>query len=158
MGSVDMYHAYLLGYLRSMTSHHDAEDVLQELWKFVVLYFPEDKIQCLPLLRRKAYQLFIDQYRRTRAHNTAVDKAKDQPVPTRHEHFENEAEEARLQAKFWAEFPVKLTDQQKAVLWHFGRYGLTYEEIEEKLGVKASTACDWVKAGRRLLRQYLDEN
>ena len=65
MASVDLHHTGLLNYLRSLAGHHDAEDILQELWKFVVVHFAEDKIDCLPLLRRKAYQLFVDHYRRS---------------------------------------------------------------------------------------------
>ena len=32
MASVDLHHTCLLNYLRSLAGHHDAEDILQELW------------------------------------------------------------------------------------------------------------------------------
>jgi DNA-directed RNA polymerase specialized sigma24 family protein len=158
MASVDLHHTYLLHYLRSFANHHDAEDILQELWKFVVVHFAEDKIDCLPLLRRKAYQLFIDHYRRCVARGKVMEKAAQEPMREKQEFVYNEADEPRLQAKFWQEFPVDLTTDQKNVLWHYARYGLTFQEIESKLGVKASTACDWVKLGREKLAPFLNDN
>ena len=157
MASVDLYHTYLLNYLRSFAGHHDAEDILQELWKFVVVHFQEDKIGCLPLLRRKAYQLFVDNYRRNVARNNVLDKVKEQAAADEPRYVYDEADEGRLQARFWAEFPVELSEAQKEVLWHHARYGLTFQEIEDKLGVRASTACDWVKVGRDQLEKYLEK-
>jgi DNA-directed RNA polymerase specialized sigma24 family protein len=157
LASFDLHHTYLLNYLRSMAGHHDAEDILQELWKFVVVHFAEDKIDCLPLLRRKAYQLFIDHYRRCKARGILMEKVEREAPPENREYIYDEGEETRLQAKFWQEFPVALSDEQKAVLWHYGRYGLTFQEIEAKLGVKASTACDWVKLGRQQLEPFLND-
>jgi DNA-directed RNA polymerase specialized sigma24 family protein len=157
MASVDLHHTYLLNYLRLMAGYHDAEDILQELWKFVVVHFAEDKIDCLPLLRRKAYQLFVDHYRKCCARGILMEKAAQEVLPENREHIFDEQEEARLQEKFWQEFPVDLSDQQKSVLWHYGRYGLTFQEIEDTLGVKASTACDWVKIGRQQLEPFLND-
>ena len=63
--SVDDFHTYLLKYLFSLTRQwQDAENLLQDLWRYVLLHFDEDKIHALPLLRRKAYHLFLDHYRR----------------------------------------------------------------------------------------------
>jgi DNA-directed RNA polymerase specialized sigma24 family protein len=63
--AVDDYQRYLLDYLYRLTRQwQDAENLLQDLWRHVLLNFDEDKIRALPLLRRKAYQLFIDHYRR----------------------------------------------------------------------------------------------
>jgi DNA-directed RNA polymerase specialized sigma24 family protein len=158
MASVDLHHTCLLNYLRSFANHHDAEDILQELWKFVVVHFAEDQIDCLPLLRRKAYQLFIDHYRRCVARGKLMEKAAQEPLREKQEFVYDEADEPRLQAKFWEEFPVDLTVEQKNVLWHYARYGLTFQEIESRLGVKASTACDWVKLGREKLAPFLNDH
>ena len=157
MASVDLHHTCLLNYLRTLTSHHNAEDILQELWKFVVVHFAEDKIDCLPLLRRKAYQLFVDDYRRNVARGKVIEQAVLESA-AQPSHQYDEADESRLYAKFWQEFPVSLTEEQKNVLWHYARYGLTFQEIENKLGVRASTACDWVKLGREQLEQYLNDH
>ena len=157
MASVDLHHTSLLNYLRSLAGHHDAEDILQELWKFVVVHFAEDKIDCLPLLRRKAYQLFVDNYRRNVARGKVLEQAELEQAAEPSRQYD-EADEGRLYAKFWQEFPVDMTDEQKNVLWHYGRYGMTFQEIENKLGVKASTACDWVKLGREKLQPFLNDN
>jgi DNA-directed RNA polymerase specialized sigma24 family protein len=156
MAAVDLYHTYLLNYLRTFTAHHNAEDILQELWKFVVVHFPEDKINCLPLLRRKAYQLFVDDYRRNVARGKVMEQAKHEIGGDEARHVYDEADEERLQAKFWNEFPVELTEEQKTVIWHHARYGLTFSEIEIELGVKASTAHDWVKMARTQLAKYVE--
>ena len=157
MAAVDLYHTHLLNYLRTLTTHHNAEDILQELWKFVVVHFPEDKIDCLPLLRRKAYQLFVDHYRREVARGRVIESAKYEIAPEEAKHVYDEADDERLQARFWQEFPVELTDEQKTVIWHHARYGLTFEEIELELGVKASTAHDWVKLARKQLKKYVED-
>jgi RNA polymerase sigma factor (sigma-70 family) len=158
MESIDLHHTCLLNYLRSLAGHHNAEDILQELWKFVLLQFPENKIGCLPLLRRKAYQLFVDDYRKNVARSKTLEKAKVEIGDDEAKYVYDEANEDRLRTRFWQEFPVQLTEQQKDVLWHHARYGMTFQEIESKLGVKASTACDWVKLGREQLKQYLNQN
>jgi RNA polymerase sigma factor (sigma-70 family) len=157
MAAVDLYHTYLLNYVRGLAGPHDAEDIVQELWKFVVVHFPEDKINCLPLLRRKAYQLFVDHYRRNVARGNLLEKAKHDIAPAPSQHPYDEADEDRFQKRFWEEFPVDLTDEQKKVLWHHARYGLTFAEIEAHFEISASTASDWVKLARKQLKKYLDE-
>src|SRR6218665_931539 len=63
--TVNAHHAYIRDYLFRLTHQwQDAENLIQELWSYVLLHFDEDKIGSLPLLRRKAYQLFVDHYRR----------------------------------------------------------------------------------------------
>src|ERR1700761_7384580 len=109
MAAVDLYHTPLLNYLRTLTTHHNAEDILQELWKFVVVHFSEDKIDCFPLLRRKAYQLFVDDYRRNVARSNVMETAKHEIAPDEARHVYDESDEGRLQTKFWQEFPVELT-------------------------------------------------
>lgn len=62
--SVDLYHRHLLRYVYSMTNQwQDAENIVQELWKFVMVYFKDEHIKHLPRLRLKAKHLFIDHYR-----------------------------------------------------------------------------------------------
>jgi len=63
--SVDTYHTYLRDYLFGLCGQwQDAENLLQDLWQYVLLHFEDDQIDSVNLLRRKAYQLFIDHYRR----------------------------------------------------------------------------------------------
>lgn len=158
MASVDLYHAHLQDYLFRLTRQwQDAEDILQELWRYVLLYFPEEKIESLSLLRRKAYQLFVDHYRAAkRRQEILTDELPELPVNAASQLSFSEANEAELRERFWREFHgIKLSDAQKDVLWHHARYGRTYQEIERELGVPASTVGDWVALGRELLADYL---
>lgn len=159
MQSADLHHTLLLDYLGRLTrQRQDAEDLAQELWRYVLLHFKEDQIGCLPLLRRKAYQLFIDLYRtRQRRRENLTDAMPDLPAPMVRENRFSETEEAALQERFWREFPgVDLTAPQKEVLWLHARYGFTYKEIETRLGVAASTVGDWIALGRVRLGAALD--
>jgi RNA polymerase sigma factor (sigma-70 family) len=158
-GAVDKYHNYLKGYLFDKTRNiQDAENLLQDLWQHVLLNFNEDLIGQLPILRRKALQLFIDFYRKKAR---SIEHLIEDPdlVPTRSMRPEayTEEEELDLKERFWSEFPgVSLGDEQKEVLWLYARYGFTYTEISEQLGVPSSTVGDWIGQGRRCFAEYLN--
>src|SRR5688572_17902934 len=82
IASVDLNHAALLDYLmRLCRNFEDARDISQTLWRYVYVSFPADKIGCYPLLRRKAYQLFVDSYRAAkRRPEIAVEELPEVPV------------------------------------------------------------------------------
>lgn len=154
MRSVDLHQTLLLDYLGRLTRHRqDAEDLAQELWRYVLKHFPEDKIECLPLLRRKAYQLFVDFYRANKRRGEILNsETHELAAPAVQENQFSAAEEGALQERFWQQFPgIELTAQQKDVLWLHARYGFTYKEIESRLGIAASTIGDWVILGRQRL-------
>jgi DNA-directed RNA polymerase specialized sigma24 family protein len=124
--SVDDFLTYLLKYLFSLTRQwQDAENLLQDLWRYVLLNFDEDKIHALPLLRRKAYHLFLDHYRRqVRRGEVLAEEVPD--VPAQQPDFApfTEDGEAALRERFWSEYPgITLTEKQKEVLWLHARYG-----------------------------------
>ncbi len=157
--SVDLYHTHLQDYLYRLTHQwQDAEDILQELWRYVLLQFPEDRIESLSLLRRKAYQLFIDRYRAARRRpEILTSELPELPVEGSAQVRFSDAGEAEMKACFWREFHgVELSDPQKDVLWLHARYGHTYQEIEKITGVPASTVGDWVALGRERLAEYLN--
>lgn len=159
MTSVDLYQTHLQDYLYRMTRQwQDAEDLLQELWRYVLLHFPEDKIDSLSLLRRKAYQLFVDHYRAAKRRPEIItDELPELPVSGEHQAVITDAGEAELKERFWREFHgIELSDAQKDVLWLHARYGQTYQEIERHLGVPASTVGDWIALGRERLADYLN--
>lgn len=161
MASVDLYHTHLQDYLYRLTRQwQDAEDILQELWRYVLLYFPEEKIDSLSLLRRKAYQLFVDHYRAAkRRPEVLTDELPELAVSGAGQTSFSDAGEAEMKERFWREFHgVELSDAQKDVLWHHARYGRTYQEIERELGVPASTVGDWIALGRERLAEYLNNN
>lgn len=157
--AIDRHHVYLERYLTNLTRNHaDAEDLLSRLWIHVLHKFKDQQLGSLPLLRRKAYQLFVDHYRaRTR------DREKVQTVETLPEpgiqHLGKEAytsgEETALRENFWTEFPVDLTEQQKEVLWLSARYGFTIQEISKRLSLPTSTAGDWLQRSRKALADYV---
>lgn len=157
--AVDDYHSYLLSYVHGLTRQwQDAENILQDLWRNVLLHFEEDKISCLPLLRRKAYQLFVDHYRKqVRRGEVLSDELLDVPVQATEFGAYTDEDEAALKTRFWAEYPnIPLTEQQKDVLWLSARHGFTYKEIEKRLGVPASTVGDWIIAGRKALADAIN--
>lgn len=160
MDSVDRYHRYLVEFVCGFTGQrHDAEDIVQELWRYVVVHFPEDKIKSVSLLRRKAYQLFVDRYRsKVRRQEVVTDSVPDRPISLGTELHFSAAGEAELKASFWDGFAgIELTDLQKEALWQHARYGYTFQELEQRLGVPASTIGDWVKLGRRRITEMLDQ-
>ena len=157
--SVDDHQRYLLGYLFRLTrQHQDAENLLQDLWRHVLLHFDEDKIHALPLLRRKAYQLFIDHYRRqVRRGEVLSDTVPDMPASDAAAASFSDAGEAALREKFWAEYPgIELTEPQKEALWLHARYGFTFKEIEKQTGTAASTVGDWIALGRKKLAEAIN--
>jgi RNA polymerase sigma factor (sigma-70 family) len=157
--AVDDYHTYLLNYLFSLTRQwQDAENLLQDLWRYVLLNFDEDKIHALPLLRRKAYQLFIDHYRRqVRRGEVLSDEIPEVPVQQPNFAPFTEDGEAALREKFWSEYPgIDLTEKQKEVLWLHARYGFTFKEVADRMGEAASTVGDWVALARKKLAEMIN--
>lgn len=157
--SVDDFHTYLVEYVHGMTrQHQDAENIVQDLWRHVLLHFDEAHLHCLPLLRRKAYQLFVDHYRKQKRRGEVIlDEAPELPARTVDFAAATAEEEQALKTRFWREYPtVDLTDQQKDVLWMSARYGFTYKEIEERVGVPASTVGDWIALGRKKLAEIIN--
>lgn len=158
--SVDLYQKHLLHYVYSMTNQwQDAENIVQELWKFVMVYFKDEHIQHLPRLRLKAKHLFIDHYReKQRKPAIPTDQLPEhRSVKTAPEAYTDD-EELRLKAVFFEQYPsIDLTPAQKDAIWLHGRYGFTHVEIAEKTGTAASTIGDWIKLGRKRIAEYLSE-
>lgn len=157
--SVNDFHTYLLDYLHRLTGQwQDAENLAQDLWRYVLLHFEESQIHALPLLRRKAYQLFIDHYRRqTRRGEVLSDELAETPAPPPANDF-TDANETALRERFWSEYPgIELTDAQKEALWLHARYGFTCKEIEELMSVPASTVGDWLMLGRKRLAERINQ-
>lgn len=152
--AVDAHHCYLLKYLYGLThQYQDAENLLQELWLYVLHKFDEEKIGSLPLLRRKAYQLFVDHYRhQKRRTEVLAEELPEIPIPPTPYSDASDRSERNLQQEFWMGYPsVNLTAQQKEVLWLHARYGFTYKEIEARVGVASSTIGDWIAEARQQL-------
>lgn len=157
--AIDKYHTHLQHYLYSLTRQwQDAENLLQDLWSYVLLRFDEDKIDHFPLLRRKAYQLFVDHYRRmVRRKETLSDTIPEMQGKAISRDAYTDEEELALKEKFWSDYPdIDLTNQQKEVLWLYARYGFTYKEIQEKTGVPDSTVGDWIAIARKHIAEAIN--
>lgn len=156
--SVELYQTYLLKYVNRMTNQwQDAENIVQELWKYVMVYFKDEQIKDLPLLRRKAYQLFIDHYReRKRKPAIPTDQIPERSSAKTSQEAYTDAEELRLKVVFFEQYPnIELTSAQKDAVWMHGRYGFTHREISERTGVAASTIGDWIALGRKRIAEHL---
>lgn len=158
--AIDKYHVYLEHYLTGLTRNHaDAEDLLSSLWVHVLHKFKDDQIQNLALLRRKAYQLFIDHYR---ARSRAGQRLQFEDTPPDHGiiHAGKEAysdtEEIALKEKFWSEFPAEISTQEQEILWLSARYGFTIQEISKILSLPTSTVGDRLQQARQRFIEYFN--
>lgn len=156
--AVDRYHPYLERYLAGLTRNHaDAQDLLSQLWVYVLHHFKDHQIETLTLLRRKAYQLFIDHYRKQMRSKVSFTENLPEPA-TQHIGKEayTDAEEEAFKERFWSEYPVDLPEREKEALWLSARYQFTIHEIAAKLGSKPATVGDWLQRGRRAMSYYLN--
>jgi len=154
------YQTYLVRYVFGYTRHwQDAENIVQELWKYAAVYFPEDRLTDLSLLRRKAYQLFIDHYRASQRRPIALsDELPERVAEPRYRESASDGEEESLKAEFFGQFSeLALSDEQRNVLWLHARYGYTYQEVADMTGRAVSTIGDWVALGRKLIAEQLSE-
>lgn len=157
--SIEKYHSCIEAYLFKLTNHkQDAEDLAQELWIYILHHFKIEQIDSFALIRRKAYHLFIDHYRRhIRCREISENSIPEQSTSSARQDPETIAEENELKLSFWSDFPeVDLTDPQKEALWLYARYGYTYAEIHERIGIPESTICDWIKLSRERLAKAIN--
>jgi len=158
--TVQKHHRYLLRFAYGYTRQwQDAENVMQELWRYAMLYLPAEKLDDLGLLRMKVHQLTIDLHRaQARRPQPSVEElpemedTKDMVRPSKDD------DEADLRNEFFAQFPdLAANEDQKQAFWLSARYDFTYAEIAEKLGKSTSTIGDWVPRVRTLLAQALSK-
>ncbi len=154
----DLYHVHLCKYAYQLTRHHqDAENLVQDLWRHVLLKFPEGHITRIGLLRRKLYQIFVDAHRKVAKRITVpLDLVPEKGTCGAHEPL-TEAEEDAFKKRFWESFPgIALSNLQKDCLWRKARHGNTYKELSQHFGVPISTIADHIKSARLKLRRCLD--
>jgi len=155
--AVGQFHTMLVRYAYSYTRHwQDAENIVQELWKYAIVYLPEEKMNELALLRWKVQQLFKDHYRAAQRRPAIVTDELPERPDTRHQGVESS--EAALKEQFFEQFhDLPLRDDQRDVFWLHARYGFTYQEIAEKTGKAVSTIGDWVALARKVIAEQLSE-
>ena len=157
--SIDLHGGYLFHLLHQWTNNrHDAEDLLNDLWALVLRAFPERKIGQFGLLRRKAYQIFIDHQRRKKNNPvTAMESLPEAPAAPITEPY-NDRDEAQFKERFFAEYSVELDPEKREAVWLYARYGLTYEEIATRFDKSANTIGDWIRQARELFSNAIETN
>lgn len=160
MNAIEKHHTYLTAYMSGLCkNHHTAEDLMQELWIYVLNSFQEDLISCLPILRRKAWQIFCDYYRKQKRKKVIVmEHLPEVPITNAHEAEPvTQEEEQALEKFFWEEFPnIELSEKQKQVLWLYARYKHSYRVIKDMTGVPTSTIGDWIEFARTKIADYIN--
>ena len=153
-------HVNLLHYVYGMTKQwQDAENIVQELWKYVFVYFPEHNIKRRGVLFDKARKLVYDQHKKKQRRPDMNPVELDEGLMGKQslEAYTPE-EEQHLMERFFAEYPnLDLTAAQKHVLWLHARYGFTYSEVSQRTGVSVSTIGGWIILGRKRLADYINE-
>ena len=142
----------------------DAENVMQTLWLYVLRKYKISDMGVKAMLYKKAGLLAIDYARKRDRKNESLFSEMSREGDDGEEGFspDNIASEKFSPFEFrpedfWADYPdIELSDVQKEVVWLYGHEGLTFTEIEEKTGVKKSTACDWIKKSRELFRASME--
>lgn len=157
--AIDEHGSYLLSYLKSLTKQkEDAEELFDDLWIWVLNKLPEDRIFHVGVLRRKAYQLFVDRWRKQKRNPVfAVEDLPDVSSPDTQSEALTDEEEEQFKIRFFSEYDVNLSEKQKHVLWLSARMGYTHREISDLIGIPASTVGDWLLQCREAFADYLNE-
>ena len=148
--AMDACGGYVLWYLNSLSRDHVlAEDLSQKLWVYVFEKFSPNDYGHIGFLKRKAYQLFLDdtRKRKVRSHVSFVEDPPEPVVRQIEPEPSNSIEEQDLFERFWERFEsLNFSDVEKQIFWFSARYGYTMKEIGLKLDISHSTAHDRLKS------------
>lgn len=158
--AIDRFGGFILWYFEDLCrDRHEAENLSQQLWLAVFDKFAVHQYTHLPLLKRKAYQIFIDYIRKRNVRSFVgfSDELPESPVQYGAGESLDPDAEARVQARFWEHFPdMQADERQKEAFWLKHRYGFTIKEVSEKLGVPHSTIHDWINAVKQEAQEILN--
>ena len=159
--AMDTYGSYILAYLQAISSDSFlAEDLSQQLWIHVYERFPLTDFKKRGFLKRKAYQLFVDECRKRNVRNfvSYTDTPPESSPSPDLRGKRDEPEEPVLYERFWEQFgELELPENHKQIFWLHHRYGYTMKEISQILGIAASTAHDWLKLVKSQCLEYLNQ-
>ncbi len=157
--SIDRYGNYLQGYLYFLTKQwQDAETLFDDLFIYALNKLPEEKLTHIGILRRRAFHMYVDSYRRKKRNPvTTVEELPDSPCLAHPEEpFSPEADK-KFKESFFSDYPVDLKPLQKEALWLYARHGYTYQEIARILGKSPSTIGDWITLSRKKFAEHLNQ-
>ena len=108
-----------------------AEDILQKLWVYVFDKFEEVDFCHIGFLKRKAFQLYVDEMRKKDS-RPVIDCYEDLPENPALDHAKepsNSMEELRFYEEFWEQFEsLRLNEPNKSLFWYHVRFGYTVKE------------------------------
>ena len=158
--AIDAHGSYLLHYLQSLTKNrHDAENLQSELWIYVLHRFRPENIPRLGMLRRKAYQLFVDHYRNWRRDPVAfVEDPPEKDLPSVGSEPYTQEEQDAFRRRFFDDYPVGLPPEHEEALWLHAWCGHSFQEVAGIMGKPSSTIGDWISGARRAFSDYLNSN
>lgn len=138
----------------------DAENVMQQLWIYAAETYTTSDMGVKKMLYNKAGLLASDYSRKRNRKPESLFTDLTQHEDGKIKEFSPDRIPSKgisprkyTREDLWSKYSeIDLTDVQKEVIWLYGHEGLTFIEIEEKTGVKKSTACDWIKKSRKLFR------
>lgn len=157
--AIDAHGSYLLHYLQSLTKNrHDAENLHSELFVHVLHRFRPEKIGHIGMLRRKAYQLFVDHYRKRRRDPVAVlEDPPEESCGSCREPY-TEAEQENFRRRFFTDYPVAIPPEHEEALWLHAWCGHTFQEVATIMGKPSSTIGDWISGARQAFADFLNTN
>ena len=149
--AIDKHGNHLQGFLITLTKNtHDAEELFDDLWVHVLHRFKIEDISKMGYLRRKAYQLFVDFWRKKQRNPvTTVEILPEEPASSAFHDAATPEEEEALKRNFFAEYDAGLSDDQRDALWLHARYGYTFTEIGKLMQKPSSTVGDWIAQARK---------
>ena len=155
----DEFHVPLLYFVMGLTQNKNtAEDILQELWKWVIAHLPEEKIKYKGLLYMKARNLTTDHFRRNkRTPEANAEMLEEWHMPKQSRDAYTSEEEQSMKVSFFERFDGVLTDRQADVFWAHARYGMIYQEIADVFQISVSTVGSDIAIAREKLAEKINK-
>lgn len=155
----DEFHLPLLYFVMGMTRHkQDAENILQELWRWVMQHLPDEKLKYKGLLYTKARNLTKDYFRdNKRKPEVGAEELAEWHMPKQAREAYTSNEEQNMKDSFFEPFDGVLTDRQENAFWAHARHGMTYKEISDSMDISVSTAGSYVAIARQKLAEQINQ-
>lgn len=156
--AIDLYGSFILQILKERCCDQQlAEEISQKLWVYFYTYRPVEEFEHPGFLKRKAFQLYIDEGRR-RDVRPKLCFPDTLPQSVKKEEFNQPdyTTEELLYERFWERFEeLNLPRLQRDIFWLHHHHGYTMKEVSKRLGTPPSTAHDHLKKLKAQCLQFL---